>query len=137
LTLLPTLLACGSEREQSMALLDRLNAIDVSALPDARMPQLVALESLRLRDDSLRALQALCASAHRALIESEVEQAKARHALDTVGADETPAQRAHRGKLVAMSIERSTSRLRQARDEFPECERQTRSLSLRFPRSSP
>lgn len=129
------LLGCGSERDQALALLDRVNAIDISALPAKRMPQLLALESLRLREEPLRQMQSLCASAHRALIDSEVEQAKARYSLDTVATTEAAEQRAARAQTITASIERSTAKLLQAQQMFPECERQTRALALRFPRS--
>lgn len=132
-----TLLGCSSEREQALALLERVSAIDISELPAKRMPQLTALESLRLRDEPLRQLQSLCASAHRALIDSEVEQAKARHSLDNATDDKTPEQRAARAETISTSIERSTAKLKQAQQIFPECERQTRALALRFPRSQP
>jgi len=132
-----SVLGCGSEREQALALLERVNAIDISSLPAKRMPQLLALESLRLREEPLRQLQSLCAGAHRALIDSEVEQAKARYSLDTAGRAESSDQRDARAQTITASIERSTAKLQQAQQMFPECERQTRALALRFPRSNP
>lgn len=125
--------ACGSEREQALALLDHVNAIDVSAAPAQRMPRLTALESLKLGEPALMQMQQLCASAHRALIDAEVEQAKARHSLDTTKVGETAEARLDFAKTIAAAIERSTLKLQQAQAAFPECERQTRELSLRFP----
>lgn len=130
-------LGCGSEREQALALLERVNAIDISAAPAQRMPQLSALESLRLGDESLSHLQQLCAGAHRALIDAEVEQAKARHSLDQAGNAPPGQDRLADVKEIAAAIERSTARLQQAQTSFPECERQARDLALRFPKSAP
>lgn len=130
------LFGCNSERTQATALLDRVNAIDISMPPAERMPQLTALESLRLADEPLTQLQQLCSGAHRSLIDAEVEQAKARHALDTAEGDQSPEQRLEQAKAIAMSIERSTRKLQQAQESFPECERQARSLALRFPKRS-
>lgn len=130
------LCACGSEREQALALLERVNAIDISAPPAQRMPHLMALESLRLQETTLNQTQQLCASAHRALIDAEVEQAKARHALDTAENNATPEQRLAQAKQITVAIERSTTKLQQAQESFPECERQARELALRFPKRS-
>ncbi len=131
-------LGCSSEREQALVLLERVNAIDISAPPSQRMPQLTALESLRLGDEALGQLQQLCAGAHRALIEAEVEQAKARHSLDQTESNGPNApQRLANVKEIATAIERSTQRLQQAQTSFPECERQARELALRFPKSAP
>lgn len=130
------LAGCNAERDQALALLDRVNAIDISAPPAQRMPQLTALESLRLGNTQLSQMQQLCAGAHRALIDAEVEQAKARHALDTASAGHSASQRLETAKTVAATIERSTKKLEQAQSTFPECERQTRELSLRFPKRS-
>jgi hypothetical protein len=129
-------LGCGGEREQALALLERVNAIDISMPPAQRMPQLTALESLRLADAALGQIQPLCAGAHRSLIDAEVEQAKARHALDTAEGGKTPQQRLAQAKEIALSIERSTRKLQQAQETFPECERQARTLALRFPKRS-
>ena len=130
-------LGCGSEREQALALLERVNAIDISAPPAERMPQLLALESLQLRDEPLHKIQQLCAGAHRALIDAEVEQSKARHSLDTAEANSTPAQRLAQTQQIADSIARSTAKLQQAQDSFPECEHRARELALRFPKQAP
>lgn len=129
-------LGCDTEREQALTLLDHVNAIDVSAAPAQRMPGLNALEALKLGDPQLTQMQQLCASAHRALIDAEVEQAKARHTLDTAQVGQSPEARVELAKTITATIERSTSKLQQAQAQFPECERQTRELALRFPKRS-
>lgn len=133
LLLCVALLACNTERDEARALLDRVEGVDISIPPAKRMPLLTALESLRLGTEELTQLQQLCAGAHRALIEAEVAQAKARHALDTVEGNQDPAKRLDGIDSIASEIERSTQKLEQAQSTFPECERQTRALALRFP----
>lgn len=131
------LLGCNAERDEARALLDHVEAVDISIPPAKRMPLLTALESLRFGTDELAQLQQLCAGAHRALIEAEVAQAKARHALDTAEGNQDTATRLEHAKAIAVEIERSTQKLEQAQNTFPECERQTRSLALRFPSRAP
>jgi hypothetical protein len=121
------------ERTESRKLLERLQAIDIHTSIEKRKASVLQLESLILADKKLYQTQQICAKAHRALIEAEEQQVKAKQLLDKVTAFNSNAAISKPDLMaVADGIERSNEQIKRAKESFPSCEREIRRLELRF-----
>ena len=133
---LPTICGCrDGKREQGRALLERIEAVDIKAPYTKRKVSVAALEALELTDRELVRVRNLCLKAHQALIDTEERQAQARNSLDAVTQGDPKASiPADRASAIAEALEDSNRELRRAIEAFPYCEREVRSLAMRFNR---
>lgn len=133
---LPFFVGCqDAKRQQGRTLLGLVEAVDIKAPYSTREAALGALRTVELTDNNLARIRALCLKAHQALLESETQQARARQALDSkVSADSKAAISAETSGMVAAAIEQSNANLKLAMATFPLCEREIRSLAMRFNR---
>lgn len=133
---LPFLVGCqDAKRQQGRTLLERVEAVDIKAPYSKREAALTALATLELTDNDLARIRALCLKAHQALLESETLQARARRALDSKASAEPKGTiSAETSVIVAAASEQSNANLKIAMTTFPRCEREIRSLAMRFNR---
>jgi hypothetical protein len=129
-----SLSACGdSKKDQARALLGGLRAIDIKTPYDQRKVAIAALKMVELSDDDLVRIRQECLHSHQALIQSEEQQAAARKILNSATGGETKsAIAADKALLMTAALEKSNSNLQVAMKSFPSCEREIRSLELRF-----
>ena len=126
--------ACGgenSQRGEAQALLERISALDLKAVPAERARRIERLRALPLTDAGLARARDRCVLAHTGLLSAELEQALARQRLDAAAGRGTPVAK---GELdaIAASVAHASQSLREAQAALPECEQSTRALAVRY-----
>ncbi len=134
--LLVIAVGCGDwKRHEARLLLDRMDRIDVNEAPDARRPEVEALEQLPLESTEARRVRDLCVKGHEALLSAEQEASLARGSLDRdapVGSGKTiPAADARR---IDQALVRSNDALAHASRLLVKCQDEVASLSSRYGR---
>ena len=141
--LLPTILlvlglglvstACEDRtRNEAMLFLTRYDALDLDAPLEERRTAVASLRGLVLSSDDVRAARDACAEAYEAEIRAEDQHAEATAQLlgASAGGAETVSTEA--AARIEAAIQESQEAIEQTRELFPRCERQARSLRVRF-----
>lgn len=119
---------CGPEksaRDDASTLLEAISRLDPNAPIAERRTAIEAVEKLPIEDAALIGLRAVCLTAHRGLLEAEVEQAAVRAAID---GPQPPAEQlgALQGKM-----QRAAAVLATAQAALTTCEARSREITLR------
>jgi hypothetical protein len=124
-----------AKKQESRALLELVHAINIKDPYPKRKAALAALQRVEIRDNGVARVRELCVKAHKALIESEERQSQARLTLGgSVSGNPKSPFPADKANEVTTMIEQSNTALRLAITTFPLCEREIRSLAIRFSR---
>lgn len=118
-----------------MLFLTRYEALDMGSPLEERRAAVRRLRELVLTSDEVRAARDACADAYEAEIRAEDRHAEATRQLlaaSAGGAQTIPTEAAAR---IEAAIQDSQEAIDRTRELFPRCEREARSLRLRF--SSP
>ncbi|MBN1653669.1 MAG: hypothetical protein JXA30_07825 [Deltaproteobacteria bacterium] len=121
------------ERKESRLLLERLRSVDIRMPYDKRKSAVTQIEALVFTEKKLSQIRDRCVRAHRALIEAEEQQEKAKRVLERATAlDANASIKEPDLAVIAEAVSRSNDEIKRAKDAFPSCDRAIRGLELRF-----
>ena len=131
---IPVISACeDSERLESRMLLEQMQTLDINLPYQRRKSAVKRLEALVFSEARLSSIRDRCVRAHRALIEAEEQQEKAKRVLNDLPTGNAKASVPISDSVeIARAIERSNAEIERAKKSFPSCERDIRRLKLRF-----